>query len=861
MNLGETCLRGNALFGKFQTFWKVPNSTRGIVIPVVLVSIAVLTITICAWNVYSRGKLFETRHDELSSACVFLANNGAHFLADAVENPNFKAKSQLQAGLRDLFQPSLYPLQNVQITNRECDFCELVRKEFQRFLGTLDYLGNPKCIETKICFKDIKPLINFSGDILNRKAFLSFGHDSVEKIGKAEISCTVSISASIFSLIIRTVTIERDFKLVSMIPGPFCRFTFFLSQAPSENSFNTVKNDISGKYLGNSPQRVVLINGTDTFDTSENFPVIERNDTKKILKENGWIFLGSPNSPKNIIGKVSMNIPSGYDPPLGRFPLSKDPFLEYPTWVDPIYGVGVSSALGGGIYLGWPEFHNGSLLPAGFTFKCPELKEFYKATRILNGFFCGIEKSGMWYKPSENSINNGVAMKSLQADDCLTTWLMPFGTRHYISRSLVFGKVFANFLSYVQLSGPEKNTQFVLKPAIGKGFDLSIPLDFAFKIGNPPMYYSDIFESPGGTGYLNSLPTCGGFPLRKTVLGYPMNILSDLMRFDGNNPEILEWKSSPGGIGDQDDPELVPGYRHENAPPKKLNDLPGPETVSPNLPNRGIQNTTDIPIWLSGKVSTQPKVDDEKLFFWGDLSSLSFQKDNDKFSGFVENSFLPRVTQVIDFSGFGEDDRKAEKWLLAQKILRIDQTGNYYVFQKPGIYLLKRKRLDDFAFDKPILLKASGIIALENGNFKLSGVDVEQEDLLECGISPFLFSILALNGKIKINDNRTPGKSKPIHAYLAALKKTLSREDCGVIEDSEGGLNGNASKILVSGGVAFSALPTANSNPGNGIMWFGGGGIIRYNPLFNPSLAASIEKYSIVFVNTDEKVRVQSSSQ
>ncbi|MBF0409167.1 MAG: hypothetical protein HQM10_17595 [Candidatus Riflebacteria bacterium] len=822
--------------------------------------IALIAFTVFAWSVYSKGRYIEGRHEELSSVALNYSLHGAHYAADAIAFANDSCFSDLRSEAGNLFIPTCDVASEIELSDSSSRFCSRVSAEYQKkFLETVTFPGKPLCESLSIRFHSIKFLRNYSKSRKSRSEMLKYGHDLTEKEGIAEISCTVSLSVSAFSSIRRTSVIERKFKLVGMIPGPFCRFTFFVPQVFPGNSLNTIKGAISGRYEGKTPKRIILINGTDTFDTSEDLLVAEKNSTPKILSENGWVYLGGE--------KLFLNIPSGFDPPLGNTSLSKDPFLEYPDWKDPSYGIGLSEALGAGIYFGWPEFIKGSLFPRGYDFQCPELKENFKARQVLNGVFSGAEKVSMWYKPVSLINKSNLTMRAIEPDDCLTSFILPYGTRHYISRTLLFGNVFARYLSYIQLIEKSGNSQFVPKPLTGGTFSNDLPFDFAYSAGAVPQFYRDVFDQPGGAGYLSSLPLFSGFPLKNHYDGFPVNLVFDFMSFNDRVPDILEWKSPSGGIGDISDKKLVPGGR--------LNDA---------QPFRGIQSDRNISIWLGhdgneiknestaqkenvAQIEGNPRSDkgfwnaigkagfeaaggvganceDPCLYFSGDLKYLcqeSFNKEN----------LLSRVTHEVDLNPFSGDESKAIVRLMAENILRTDQSGKYYVFRKPGIYLFKRQRRDDFVFDKPLMLKSSGILILENGNFSIKGIEVEDSELQDCGISPYLFSIVALNGNIRLYPKRMGEAHKAVHAYLVALKGNLENGKLSTIESVHQGYEEDDSRIFVSGGVAFSGFSRNNMN--NSISeakekWFGGGGIIRYNPNFNPSLPSKPQSYRIVYV-------------
>ncbi len=164
------------------------------------------------------------------------------------------------------------------------------------------------------------------------------------------------------------------------------------------------------------------------------------------------------------------------------------------------------------------------------------------------------------------------------------------------------------------------------------------------------------------------------------------------------------------------------------------------------------------------------------LVYQGWLADATFKRAappaND-WDAVTMNGLLRRVNYVIDASGAGaasdgNGGGKAITALLNQRVLAPIRTPiDGYAFDQPGIYLIRGlKPRETLTIDKPILLKTSGIVIVESGSIKLSGVDAD-EKLPGCGLAKHLFSVIALDGDIRIGSGIAP--YQPVHAYLAAL--------------------------------------------------------------------------------------------
>ncbi len=851
---------------------------RGVVLPAVFLVLIMLGALIFAYHSFSRSQAFRLHHGEISESAGALSLSGARFLANVLQAGSREIRSSFRNDVSRLFGLGADLPETVSIDSGSSGSLRKVRDEFQRsFLDPLPLDVRPVCEEMRATFREVSPLHPTLVSEATLRRILQSGRDGVEKKGRIELSCSIRFPRGFARSsrgIARKASIVREFRIVSMIPGPYARFTLFAPYTPHEDAFNVVSSDIRGVYSAQSPRRLILINGPDPLDTSLSPSEMQkRNDPSLQLARNGWVFLGPPGDRTATTERnrpVFLKVPSGYDPPGDQSLVTTDPFHSYPNWRDPKSDQGLENALGGNIYLSWPANIGGTLVPAANDFDCPGLRSSFQAKSLHFGWFSTAHSPGIWFKPVPDS-TGGALPAPLESGDCLSSWIMPFGTRQFISRTLVFGKVLADFLRYVQIISRAGDFQGVLtwdRFSNREAFDPGNSPKFVYKSNSfGPQSYASLLTPPYWNAYLSLLPTRGNFPVQKMLAGIPFNLLFDMMNFGGELPSFLEWKSREGGIGTIRDRELVPGVydptRGVYLGSMNEGDLPE-KAGGPGRPWRNILPTAGVQFWLSSAESPQSGRMDPSTYFSGNLLECRFKRVTPKrFDSFVEEGLLSRVTHRITIRETPGSQRGEITSLLEQGVLDLSDDGSVFVFRRPGIYLLERASTTDFDIPKPILLEGSGILILENGNFRIGGVDVDERHLNSDGTSPFLFSLVALDGHIKLPPAGSTRGTKPVHAFLAALNPLPNGgsgyEGGGILALKDSGRN-ISSRLFVSGGVA--AFEVADSSRSGMVPYrtmfrdFAGGGIIRYNPVFNPSAPPTTERYQLVTSPCDSVISI-----
>ncbi|MBF0545157.1 MAG: hypothetical protein HQM08_12015 [Candidatus Riflebacteria bacterium] len=909
----------------------------------VAVILSIMAIFIFSYNFLSRRQYDRMHYEELSEITSSLALNGARLLARSLQSldsqkpsPSQSPKFQFQALAPFIFSQMPYTVQTIASASPDPNgnFLEKVGDQYQKILNSYQfqfadklsrltsYFGNnPVCELMALEFSNpislVKPFVadlkqpqsvmnQIYDDYLeapdpNTQKKLAFmgGRDSVEKWGEVKLTCRVY-----FRGVVRTASIKRQYKVVSMIPGPYARFSVFAPYTPHSDAFNQVSTMFNGDYDSwttpakpkGPPKRLIVINGTDTFSTEAAPPVGGENDTVEVLSKNGWIFLGPPGDPDtdpscrtdlSRNNPVLLKIPAGYAPAVSGA-VSKDPFSGYQGNAD--------SGVGGHVYLSWPKVGNSGKLvvtprivsnPNKFDLNSSLGDELFS---LLCGFYTtekgldpndkGVESRKLWHKPDPSNPNNSVY---LERADCFSSWLMPCGTRHYISRTLVVGFVLADFLEYNQLfwngrvPPPQENfgiiRRFAMNPFNLSKLFSSIPVNpkidcFVWAGSLVPQKYADFLKAdtsdippdPIGVLSLEAVSPRNGHYPTQSFIGLPFNVIFDLMGFTPTPPDLSKWLSlDVKGIGKVNDRRIVPGINNQNL---NNGDPPSPPPCS-NW--RLVQPPSPFQMWhYNAPTGSSVGTLNYKTFYYGNLLECYFQKSAGKPGDFVKWGLLPRVTKIIDLSDPKLTGARETKFLVDSGL--FSDEGGEYVFKKPGIYFLKRpsNRSNDLLIDKYIRLESSGIMILENGNLQMKGVNVNSPYIdSNDGTSKLLFSTIALDGYIKI-PARTTADPKPVHAYLAALSPAISTNGnpASVVSDS-GVKNDPSCKIFLSGGLAAFTI----AGPGkigktfpSFFNSFYGGGILRYNPRFNPYTSPDLERYQFCLDDVDLTISISGAN-
>ncbi|MBF0407153.1 MAG: hypothetical protein HQM10_07360 [Candidatus Riflebacteria bacterium] len=809
------------------------------VLGVVFLVLMFLIGIILAYNNIMRSQNLLLHHGTISEVTSTLAMNGGYFLAEVINQQDPSVRETLQAQALSLFKPVDAKTLNLisgktDINGTPRDPNNLMSRvagDYQKVIKSYSY-GKfiPRVEEMGLSFTNMERLKDPS-DPDN----LAAGFDAVERRGMLTLSCKVS-----FRGLTRQANISRQFKIVNMISGPWCRFTLFSIFNPGPQSYNTVRNQFDGSwddrtvfnsesYSAPSFRPLVCINGTDTVNLSGGLPL---QDATKDLQTRGWVFLGmcpttaSGRNPTALNGPVHVRIPSGFlpDPGMtGNSGIGGHTYLSFPTQV------------GGGIVGNFPyPISDPDLLKTPTPIGGP-----YQVHTKLQGFFTfdatlsdtnnsGVRTHNLWVKPDGTAIT---------ADDMSSSWVLPFGIRFRPSRTLVAGPAYAEFLQYYMLTN-DANKKGILVGQDSSTYDPDAPVKtipaLTGAAKNADIFQTSTGEPKPGFEKLRSIrprwwaPVHGSAPM----VGVALNMIFDLMGY-GILPDLNNSKSRTGGIG------MLPG---------KSQAIPGLNSLNSENPPCHLP-VTNIQLSKSRSGSILPSVDNEETIFFGDLRKLNF--GSFPFNSTVQKGLYPRVTQIIDLSGINDHAQQME--ILGSRVFsKVFSGGSLvgYEFNRPGIYLILRQGTDsEIVIDKPIKLNKSGILILERKSIMFKG-GITSSDVVD-GVSRHLFSIIALDGNIYVPPNTE------INAYLVALSKgtTESPGVGGRVLATTGTGSSNTNKLDIRGGMAvFELTPDHSTSKPSTMENFKHGGTIQYNPYFNPCSPAAEKAYILAIDDKNSSV-------
>jgi len=792
---------------------------NGIALFIVFVTMTVLFIVVFSYHKYARHQLIKGHHEELVRIADNVAQTGINFVIKAIHEENNLRKVFFEdESVQTLLNSS--SINDVVVLKKNSGFCAKVSALFQNIcVDNIELVQDIKCERIEIA--------------ISQTAFLGpdkllpgphLGRDYHEKQGKIKIACTVSIGGSIA----RQATISRDFKLFSYIPGPYSRFNFFIHSSSQRNStwkgsnpyFNVVKSDINGRYLNNDHRRLILINAPDTES-------LKLADSAEVLKTSGWVYLG--NDPHFGKDTTLLNIPAGYHPDIIVDP--KDPFKKYPE--------AIKNGIGAGTYLS--RANSSGRDAASYLLQNVSLRRGLIPVIKTFGLFWGADSYGPW---GELDYNNGNARK-LSQQNCLTSWLLPFGTQHYPSPTLVAGPVLSAYLSTVVMSKPGQSfdTRFFLNSYLTGSYirtgnfaimtraysgDLNKGNnDLAFFVSQTPLsQFNNCLGISNGTlltmgDVINEADQIGIKALMWSYANYPaqpcpyipINFLFEVIRDKYQQLDFFKLES--------DDDDNLRKVHDRMALPG--NSIWAPPEAQPNS-YAYFQSADSLPIWLYS--ATDPSLGDtsREVYFKASLKNCSFD-DKD-----FRNVLLSRVTDVIRLPGKKAPEMAGKSGTAIQeKYQEILKSRKIFIekndrleFHSPGIYRIivgDGSQIEKFEFLQPVFTGCGGVLIFENANLDVKAVSPVSSEMDGLGQAKHAFSLICLDGKISVSSSHDSNTAYPVHAYLAALGKTGA--------GSLGKRSGNG--LYVNGGVALTTIDDLFE------AYRRDGGIIRYNPLFNPN--------------------------
>lgn len=798
---------------------------------VLLVSI-LMAVFIFSFNSIVRQRNTQAHHLMISETANYLAISGLRLLSDKLGS---SYESTIKNGCPQLFTKSAAEIgSSIDITSSN-PICADVQNDFQNFLNSLDELKEPGlmgaypiCLSMEIKLEDLQDL---TPDTTAEQ--FQAGRDPVEKCGQLVVRCAVEYRG-----LRRQAEMARQFRVVSMVPGPFCRFSLFVKKTPYPDSYNAmgVKFDGTVDTAYSHPPAagrtfkapLTVFNSTETANIAADVP--ERNELvdKEHLRTRGWIFLGPAGTGAD--EAVFIKIPSGFDP-----------------------------AAGGHFMLGWPSI---SALPV----LAPEIIEdninFAVSDDFPNHeFSLGAKYQGFYTWEEGNQYGAGgknlwpglAAGSSFVPSDHLrsaSTWLYPFGTQNRESRTLVIGPVLAGFLKFFFLRGKNTSTADEYK---GLWSSMSESM-FNSKVAanqtlqgfaglwdgtlDPAIYGVDFFKM----GYesfkklmpYNSLPDPSP-PLPAN--GIAFNLIFDFMKYQRDlYPDL---SAAPGISAAAYDAEkfLVPQAEEMRTCAVK-----------------GIHPYDELGIYFNENGQYDPNASPDNCYFAGNLSSITI---------FDSNLLSNRITHKLDLrtcANTAEEQEAVEKFLFKPSgsgAAAVNETD------KPGIFLIKRRPgiTDSYSdalviSNRPIKLVKPMIVIIDQGSLVIKH-DITSG--MTDGAPDCLCSLALVKGSFFIDG---AGFTRTIHAYLASLDPTAGRLLRPPTVSSSA-----PERFVVHGGLALSEIGLYE-NPmndplnhlGTTMSHFIQGGEVHYNPRFNPSSQAYSDSRVFVIEDTAGRLTIEGAA-
>lgn len=793
------------------------NSNRGFILGVVLLLCLVMAAFIFSYNSIVRSRTLQAHHYMASEVVSNLAVSGVKLLAGQVEN---SFEDIIKKDCPELFEKSATQITQPIILSSFNDFCKETQQDFQRFLNEIVELqepglisgGLPICERMEITIDQLSSLApETSANQFQR------GRDPVEKCGMINLTCVVKHMG-----LSRRASISQQFRIVSMVPGPFARFSLFVRKTPYPDSYNAMGVDFDGNVdltykhppAGNISitAPLLVLNSTDTETITSTTPFRDASTDASNLRERGWIYLGA----------------SG---PLADAPV----YLKIPN--------GFAATTGGLFMFGWPSNSLPRLLAAASIDPATDFKKsedisgqnFYLGSKLHGFYTCeednpqGVGAKNMWpglttgtmYQPSDRFLS-------------ASSWLYPFGNLQQSSRTLMIGPVLAGYLKYFFIKGSDTSGNDYrglfgsLSPEsfLKKQIEDSELLDYCYfwsGLLTPPVFGKDFFLNGYNSFKLlmpwNSLPDKNATSL---VKGVAFNMIFDFMKYSRDQ---------------YPDPENGPSLAKANYVNQNIL-VPMAEGMQAS-PVKGVHPSGDMGLFFRENGDYNPNITPDNCYFFGDLAKISIAESN-----LVSN----RITHIIDLSDCAsteEESAKVEKQLFKES---KDAGKKVNEPRRSGIFLIRRRDDVTSSFADALTLSKHEInltrpliILITNGSLNISH-DITSQLLDE---APEHLLTLALSaGDVYLTGT---GAQRTIHAYIAAVGSYYGRLLKPVT------MVATPDRFEIFGGLAVTELglyqdKTADprADVGSTMLHFPAGGKITYNSRFNPSLQSYNSSHILV---------------
>jgi len=811
----------------------IPILRRGFLLWVALLVFFVLGVFVFTFNQLVVNQNIRTHHELLVQTADLLGQSSVQLIVN-------RFKQGLEPILRQEAPALFQPISTTGAEPKECDLsasiCGQFKSEIQTFLNQLDevqffkglFKHLPNCTDVRVVFrlqKSIHPTFSIQQT-----------RDPVEKKGEMIVSCTIE-----FHGISRKVTATRHFSLVSMVPGPFCRFTLYAPFSPWPHCYTALgicyNGEVDTKYEHPFPQPQSFKGPLILNNSLEKFDIGKSRDDESDLQNRGWVFIG-PSPDEAVFLKIS----NGYNSYSGgsfhfMMPPGTSPNGKYK--VIP------------------PEVIED---PSNFNQNAADFKPYLIGKQMM-GFYTqvdygnqqlGAAAMGLWDKDLWPKNGNWLSTDRWR---CACSWIYPYGNMANPSRTLIIGPVLVGFLVayFARNLAPEVTSWqkgFFSPPPPKDSYN---PEDRISSVGDPfpiAFRYRSVFLQPpppslaqGYTSLERVSPWCSISNPDAPVPteGIAFNTFFDFMRYDKQPDDKKPFPDYQG------EPSLA-SAKYDQKPRCVPNSILARET-NPNIP--GLHPSEDVKILLP-KSNTVEDTNQDQLYFHGSLREYNFPID----FGYAVGA-VPRVTHILDLQMLDDADQENDRvrdFLFRPSTERDECKTGFWIPRRSGIfYILRPKDIKSggkkMVLPKNIFLDKSLMIVSIHGDMLISG-DITTSLPETGGIETppkgeNLLSLIPLDGDIYLGP-----EAKKIHAYLAPIGP-----------GREGGAGGNrlladqkpfSNKLDIFGGLAaweIGLYKTAGEDPrdcGTTMNSFPKGGMITYNPYFNPSAPTYEESRKLI---------------
>ncbi len=744
---------------------------RGFILGVVVLSMILLGVFVFGYHRVVSQQNIVAHHEHLGTVAGMIAESGAALVIEHLSADNDPVLSALFPGFKDKTLPQV-PYTETSQANSSVEAALVA--DINAFIAQMPELKPPLpvCKKVSVSLDNVFPINPEQTDEQLEK-----GRDPKEKYGDVNVECLVEYQG-----LSRKATLKRQFRVVSMVPGPFARFTLFVPDTPFMDSYNGMGVKFGGgldpNYSHDCPSGnpvkiggpLKLINGTEPWNQNDG-----EHRAEDDLSKRGWVFLG----PSRDLKYVSLRIPGGYD-----------------------------SNSGGGFM-----FH----LPPG---KNQSGQDIVPLEEITGSIFCLTPRGnncrirgqfqGFWTQaPNENIWKN--LPKGVPASRAAASWLFPFGDKSEPSRTLMVGPAMAGFLKVHCLIDPPPSFSWSFfirywdkqNPTSGPSYYPTLGIPEGSAAGQEKFKLEEVFLAvngdQGAVAYSTLLPP-EFFPVDNNGTvegGVPFNVIFEFMRYPANQGWTYPDPKSGSPVLENLGPYHVPSItKATNAGSGAL---------------RGMQSHEAFQILFTENGGAGF----DNTFFRGDLSK--YQLDPESLG-----NLAGRITDVIDLTGC-QNPTDEKQMFHDHLFLKNNQTAS---LKRSGIYLVLRADnkagtqlhfpTEDLTLDRDIIIIVSQGDILLPGKIKANMVDSAPDKLC---------TIVALNGNIYL------GTDDEIHAYLVAINPKIDNNIGGRLLCSN-----QSREMKIFGGLAIRTMGVFKAGGDRTTMGdFFKGGKLRFNPRFNPS--------------------------